>query len=153
MHDNSMKLMTYFRDTYLSDKTKSVLDIGSCCYHNQETYRPIFDGYSYVGMDIINGPNVDIVGYNNIPMKYDAVISGQVMEHVARPWEWLRQIVKYSRQYICIIAPFQHREHRYPIDTFRYLPDGMRSLFEYADIHLIESFIDRSDTIGIGSVI
>lgn len=152
MHESSMDLMRYFRNKYLPGKNKTVLDIGSMQIRRQQTYRSVFEDYKYTGMDISSGRNVDIVGFHNIVCKYDAVISGQVMEHVERPWEWIRQIALYSRRFICVIAPNTWREHRYPIDTFRYFPDGMRSLFKYANIKEIEIFSKGVDTIGIGSV-
>lgn len=36
-------------------------------------------------MDIVAGPNVNIIGFENITKKYDIIISGQVMEHVKNP--------------------------------------------------------------------
>jgi len=142
-----MKLMRYFRDKYL-DGSETVLDVGSMKIRDNETYRSLFS--SYVGMDIEAGPNVDIVGYDNIPGKFDVVISGQCMEHVKRPWDWLKNSTRYFTKYICIIAPNKAREHRYPIDTYRYFPDGMRDLFEFAGIKEIEISKVRWDTIGIG---
>ena len=72
------------------------------------------------------------------------------MEHVKRPWDWLKSLKKYYRTYICIIAPNTWIEHKSPYDTYRYFPDGMRDLFEYADIKEIEIFKDGNDTVGIG---
>lgn len=143
-----MKLMWYFRDKYL-DGSEEVLDVGSKKIKNNETYRLLFPNYT--GMDIEPGPNVDIVGYENIPQKFDVVISGQCMEHVNRPWEWLKNLVQYYTQYICIIAPNTAKQHRYPIDTYRYFPDGMRDLFNYAGIKELEIFKSKKDTIGIGA--
>jgi hypothetical protein len=151
MNADSIVLMKYFIAAYC--KGGDVLDVGSCCMHGQPTYRELFDPsrYNYMGMDVCEGPNVDIVGYESISKKYDIVISGQVMEHVKRPWDWLKNLVQYTRTYICIIAPHTHREHRYPIDTYRYFPDGMADLFDYAGIHAIEIFKSNESTIGIGN--
>ena len=38
----------------------------------------------------------------------------------------------------CIIAPAKLHEHRYPIDTFRYYPDGMRALAKYSNLKVLE---------------
>jgi len=153
MHENSMMLMTYFRDRYLLNMMGcSILDVGSMRVIKQkESYRDLFGKYNYVGMDIAPGPNVDIVGYENIKDVYDVVISGQTMEHVKRPWDWLKVLTLYFKKYICIIAPNKIKEHRYPIDTYRYFPDGMRDLFDYAEIAAIEIFRAGNDTIGIGT--
>jgi hypothetical protein len=73
------------------------------------------------------------------------------MEHVERPWEWMVNIEACFKKYVCIIAPWQWREHRHPIDTFRYMPDGMRSLFNYAKIKEIEIIKNKSGhLVGIG---
>ena len=149
MHRNSVKLMTYFRDKYI-DGSEMVLDIGCAKVANHPSYRPLF-APKYVGMDIIPARNVDIVGYENITDVFDVVISGQVMEHVSRPWDWLKSLTQYFTKYICIIAPNAHHEHRHPLDTYRYYPDGMRDLFEYAGIKELEIFKNSKDTIGIGT--
>lgn len=150
MHQNSLKLMTYFRDKYLTEGN-TILDVGSMNING--CYKGLFYlKYPYTGMDIEPGRNVDIVGFENIKEIYDVVISGQTMEHVKRPWDWLKGLTQYTRSFICIIAPNTWPEHRYPLDTYRYFPDGMRDLFEYASIHELEIFKSFNDTIGIGDV-
>ena len=132
-----------------------ILDIGSKrVKRNHNTYRRLFPPpFSYLGMDIEPGLNVDIVGYENIPnFPFDIVISGQVMEHIKYPWEWLKKLKKYFKYYICIIAPNTCVEHGYPFDTFRYFPDGMRALFEWAGIKEVEILKSGADTIGIGTI-
>jgi len=155
MHPNSMKLMKYFRDRYLLDmKGATVLDVGAMDMQSGRmgSYRSLFkQDFRYRGMDVEPGPNIDIVGYENIKGIYDVVISGQTMEHVKRPWEWLKSLTGYYREFICIIAPNTWGQHRYPIDTYRYFPDGMRDLFEYAGIKELEIFMRGKDTIGIGA--
>jgi len=157
MHNNSMRLMEYFRDKYLVDmKGCSVLDVGAMLQVGagaQRTYRELFEeDYLYAGMDLESGPNVDIVGYTSLlPHSFDVIISGQTMEHVCRPWQWLQNLSYYFKEYICIIAPNTWEEHRFPIDTYRYFPDGMRDLFDYAGIKEVEIFKSNKDTVGIGS--
>ena len=143
--------MADFRDRYLGDlKGCTVLDVGAMIVKGQQmSYRELFGDYSYTGMDVAAGKNVDIVGYDGLEM-YDVVISGQAMEHVRRPWEWLKRLASLYREYICIIAPNTWGEHRYPIDTYRYFPDGMRDLFDYAGIMPVEVRAVGKDTIGIG---
>lgn len=152
MHSNSMRLMIDFRDRYLLGmKGCSVLDVGAMIIKRGHSYREIFKSdYNYTGMDIAPGPNVGIVGFENITETYDVVISGQVMEHVNHPWDWLKSLKPYFKKYICIIAPNTWKEHKYPIDTYRYFPDGMRDLFEYAGITVFKIFKSDKDTVGIG---
>jgi hypothetical protein len=152
MHVESMHQMAYFRDKYVTPGM-SVLDIGSRRVNKRKVgvYRSLFSDCRYVGMDIVAGKNVDIVGYENIVGVFDIVISGQVMEHVLRPWDWLKNLNNYFSKYICIIAPNTGKEHRHPLDTYRYFPDGMKDLFEYAGIKELEIYRHKKDTIGIGS--
>ena len=154
MHESSMRLMEDFRDRYLGGlKGCSILDVGAAMSNKQTiTYRTLFEpDYQYTGMDIIPARNVDLVGYRKIVHGYDVVISGQVLEHIERPWEFLTRLARYFREYICIIAPNQWHEHRYPVDCFRYYPDGMRALFDHAGIIGIEFRRVGKDTIGIGT--
>jgi hypothetical protein len=148
--------MRTFRNKYLSNgRPYTVLDVGSRWVGGAggRTYREFFQPpkFTYVGMDIEAGKNVDIIGYENIKEVYDVLISGQVMEHLKRPWEWLVSLKQYFSIYICVIAPNTHKEHRHPLDTYRYFPDGMRDLFEYAEIKELEIYLEGDDTIGIGT--
>jgi hypothetical protein len=143
--------MAYFRDQYLRNmKGCTVLDVGAAQATSQMSYRSLFrDDYAYVGMDVVQGRNVDVVGYENLGV-YDVVISGQTMEHVERPWEWLSNLAGHFRHYICVIAPNTWPLHPYPIDCYRFWPDGMRALFEYARIDPVKVWSVGCDTIGIG---
>jgi len=148
--------MGYFRDKYVSKlKDPTILDVGSrkvSARSYRWTYRDVFKDYKYTGMDIIAGRNVDIVGWENILGRYDVLVTGQVMEHVKKPWEWLHFLTGYFRTYICIITPHTCDEHRHPIDTYRYFPDGMRDLFEYARIKEVEIIKGKYETVGIGGL-
>ena len=152
MHESSMRLMAHFRDRYLGDlQGCTVLDVGAmiAVEGRRASYRELFRDYQYTGMDVAPGKNVDIVGYDDLGV-YDVVISGQVMEHVRRPWEWLKVLAGLYREYICIIAPNTWKWHGSPLDTYRYFPDGMRDLFDYAGITPVEVRAVGRDTIGIG---
>lgn len=154
MHPSSMEAMNMFLCLYLDkNQTYSILDVGS--FDVNGTYKELIPNESlwkYTGMDIVPGNNVDIVGWDNIKYKYDVIISGQTLEHVKRPWDWLLNLVSHLKEngIVCIIAPHTFPEHRYPIDTYRYYPDGMRDLFEYAGIKELQIYKNVKDTIGIG---
>ena len=156
MHDASMREMALFRDKYLdAAKPLDIVDIGSMDING--CYRGLFDnpGWKYTGFDIEPGSNVDIVGFDNLQMNsYDVLISGSTLEHVKRPWDWLADLKWYIRRggLICIITHHTWPMHRYPIDTYRYYPDGMLDLFEYAGIEVVEIKRNETDTIGIGKI-
>ncbi len=113
------------------------LDVGSLDVNG--TFRPLVEGrgWHYTGLDIEPGPNVDI--FTDDPYKfpigpdaYDVVISGSTMEHVEAIWLWLPELVRVLRPggLLAIVTHWQIIEHRYPVDFWRILPDGMRFLFD-----------------------
>ena len=40
---------------------------------------------------------------------------------------------------ICILAPFNLSEHRYPVDCYRYYPDGLKALATWAGFTVIDA--------------
>ncbi|MEA4840140.1 MAG: methyltransferase domain-containing protein [Bacteroidales bacterium] len=139
--------MRYIVDTYL-DKNKKleILDVGS--YDVNGSYKSLFQNpnWSYCGLDIVEGPNVDIVSKGlydfGIDKQFDVVISGNCLEHVEAPWKWIQEVHKVVKKggLVCIITPFSVPEHRYPIDCWRILPDGYRYLLEKeSDFTILET--------------
>jgi SAM-dependent methyltransferase len=145
--------MKYFVDKYLDKNKKTdVLDVGS--YDVSGTYKPLFlnSGWSYLGLDIVEGPNVDIVSKSaydfGLEKKFDVVVSGNCLEHVEAPWKWIHEVYKATKKggLICIITPFSLGEHRYPVDCWRILPDGYRYLLEKeSDFEVLEVKINSPD--------
>lgn len=142
MHDQSMRIMNRLARQHLDvlEGARRVLDVGSMDING--TYRDLFSTWSlYVGLDMEAGPNVnhvcptlpwDLSGHE----LFDAVISGQCLEHVERPWLLVPEMARHLRPggRLVLIAPFVIHEHRYPIDAWRFLPDGMRVLVEDAGL-------------------
>ena len=106
--------MKWFAENYLTaEKKLKVLDIGS--YDVNGNYRDIFEsiGHYYKGLDMEGGPNVDIVPQNTYIWneikddEYDAVISGQALEHIEFFWITIEEIIRITKEggLICIIAP------------------------------------------------
>lgn len=153
MHKSSMKRMEWFIKNYeeffsYSDEKIRVLDIGS--YDVNGTYKTLFgEKYSYFGADIEKGPNVDIVltdiyNWNGIEdNSFDVVISGQAFEHIEYPWETIKEMTRVLKPdgFLCIIAPSSAREHRYPLDCYRYYQDGLPALIKWSGVELLHSSI------------
>lgn len=150
MHKSSYLRMEYLVNYYekiISEGREqvNVLDIGS--YAVNGSYRKIFNKefYNYCGLDMSAGPNVDIVPdniyeWNEIDNNtYDLVISGQALEHIEFPWLTIKEIERVLKPSgICIIiAPSSTLEHRYPVDCYRYYPDGMVALANWAGLNTI----------------
>ena len=89
------------------------------------------DKWEYSGLDVEKGPNVDIVVENpydwEIPdSSYDVVISGQAFEHIEFFWLTFLEMARVLKPQglIILIAPSRGPQHRYPVDCWRFYPDG-----------------------------
>ena len=83
MHYSSLVKMAQFAMEH-DQEGKTVIDIGSLDING--TYRDLFPRSTYIGVDKVKGPNVDVImdskeweELSNV----DIVISGQTLEHVA----------------------------------------------------------------------
>jgi len=144
--------MQYFAKKYLfpGDNLK-ILDVGSLDVNG--TYKDIFQkpNWRYSGLDLAEGKNVDIVSRSaydfDLPDNvFDVVVSGNCLEHVEAPWLWIDEVEKAVKPggLICIIVPFYVGPHRYPLDCWRILPDGMRYLLKKSgNLEIIECFQNK----------
>jgi len=148
MHHSSMLRMEYFVKRYLMDddsspaKHRTVLDVGS--YDVNGTYKKLFPAnkFEYTGLDMVPGPNVDIVpsfmyNWEEVASNYfDVVISGQAFEHIEFFWLTFVEMVRVLRGggLIAIIAPHGFGYHRYPTDCYRFYSDGLVALAKYANM-------------------
>ena len=139
----------------------TILDLGSQDING--TYKCFFDSpsWKYVGLDMVSGENVDIVledpySWTEIGDETaDVLISGQALEHVEYFWLTFTEIARVLKPggMCCIIAPSGGPEHRFPVDCWRFYPDGFRALARFARLELVsvatqwdsEGYIDGSD--------
>ena len=157
MHTSSYKRMKHLLDwynPYWDNKQEKIeiLDIGS--YDQNGVHRKLFNDvrYIYMGLDLVDGPNVDIVPKDTYKWdeieddKYDLVISGQVFEHIEYPWLTIKEIARILRPggFVIIIAPNAGFEHKAPFDCYRYYSDGLRALAKWADL-----FIHHASVAGV----
>jgi len=150
MHQSSIEKMTFFRDRYLSGKKNEllkILDLGSQDMNG--SYKFLFSepAWDYVGLDIAAGNNVDIVLrtpyiWSEIGSESaDVVISGQSFEHMRYFWIAMLEVARVLKPggVCCILAPSSGPEHRFPLDCWRFYPDGMVSLALFAQMEVIEA--------------
>jgi ubiquinone/menaquinone biosynthesis C-methylase UbiE len=96
---------------------------------------------------MIGGYNVDIIvenayQWNEIEDNYcDALISGQVLEHVEFPWLTITEMTRVVKPngLICIIVPSMQSLHRYPVNCQNYFFDGVIALAKYAGLEVIHA--------------
>lgn len=157
MHRSSYEKMQAFRDAYLEAYRGAelvILDVGSATVSGETgSYRDLFarPPWRYVGLDTAPGPNVDIAPHD--PYRWEAlgdgsvdvVVSGQAFEHIEWPWLTMQEIARVLRGggLACITAPSSGPVHRYPLDCWRYYPDGLPALARYAGLQVVETHWDE----------
>ena len=155
MHPSSMQFMLDFVSRYLNANAPlTVLDVGSKNLNG--TFKDLFKGWDYTGLDISEGANVDIVSEKpyNYPLpfeSYDVVISGSCLEHVEAPWIWILECARVLKKggLMAIVAPHTWEQHNCSIDCWRIFPDGMRYLLGTAGLEVLECYKQDTDTCGI----
>ena len=150
MHDNSKLLFTRHALPFFTRGVR-VLEIGPD--HVPSTYQQMVaaersrDGPAvWETVDLASRPGMTHAATNEyafpIPEAcYDVVVSGQVMEHVRKPWLWLRELARVCRAggHVLTISPVSWPYHEAPVDCWRAYPEGMRALYEDAGLEVLES--------------
>jgi SAM-dependent methyltransferase len=150
MHPSSFDKMRAFAEKYMTARRAEpliILDLGSQDFNG--SYRPLFaqPPWRYRGLDMAAGKNVDVVlrdPYRWREIKSasaDMIISGQTFEHTEFFWLTMREIARALKPggLCCIIAPSAGDEHRYPVDCWRFYPDGLRAAARYAGLEILEA--------------
>lgn len=138
-----------------------VADIGSADVNG--TYRPLIEPHwDYTGLDLRPGQNVHKVMVSEYDTGLpdntaDIVICGQVLEHCRNPFKLAAEMVRICVKggWLLIVAPFSFNEHRFPVDCWRFLPDGMRELFPADRVsckaaYIVGKFVNHRDCWFIG---
>lgn len=146
MHPEARNAMNEILNRLAVPAVYNVLDVGS--YDVNGTYRSSVEdrGWLYTGLDIEAGPNVDVVAKDpyHFPFDngtFDVVLSGSTMEHVEAIWQWIPELVRVLKPggLLSVVTHWQFPEHKYPVDCWRILPDGMKYLFDQTGL------LDRYD--------
>jgi SAM-dependent methyltransferase len=165
MHPTAFDNATKFFAKYIDGKfgpEANVLEFGS--YDCNGTLKPIFQNFKYRGLDMSEGPNVDIVANaHDVPLEsqsIDIIVSSSNFEHDDQFWVTFLEMCRLLRPggYIYICAPSTGMYHGFPGDCWRFYADSWKALEKWAvqnkfDISLVESYIDASgywqDSVGI----
>jgi SAM-dependent methyltransferase len=117
----------------------SVLDVGGANVNG--SYRTLFDDCRYTSLDLENA-DIIVKGYD-WPIEdesFDAVISGQTLEHDPQFWRTVQNMARVVRRggHIILIVPSTGPVHRHPVDCWRFLPDSMAGLAKWAALQLVK---------------
>ncbi|MBN2793026.1 methyltransferase domain-containing protein [Trichloromonas sp.] len=150
MHHSSYRHMERLLDQHAAKYVSaSIFDLGS--FDVNGSYRPLFDrpGWVYRGIDLEAGPNVDIVLRDayRLPLPVDSAdifLSGQAFEHIPYFWITFLEVARVLKPggLFFLIAPSRGPEHRYPVDCWRFYPDGYQALARYAGLEVVEAQTD-----------
>jgi len=158
MHYSSAKNAVAFFNKYLKPGDR-LLDVGSkMCDWQIFTYAQIIpDTVEYQGLDIEPGRSVDIVVKDPYRWaevssdSFDVIIAGQVLEHAEFFWLVFEEMVRVLKPggYMCVISPKLQKTHRFPVDCWRFLPDGMKALAKYTGIKCISATASHESYVEI----
>ena len=122
-----------------------VLEIGSKDYGNTPAYRSMFSDLPYVGVDLAQGKNVDVVADLTADAQqlaqafsdrsFKTVLCMSVLEHCEDPFQMARNIsiLLAPGGLVFVSVPFCWRFHPYPNDYWRFTPEGVKLLFRGLD--------------------
>jgi len=155
MHHSAYVTAEKFYEKYCKNniQNKKILDVGS--YDVNGTMKPIFEKGQYIGLDMEDGPNVDIVGVSHdIPFEkdeFDIVISSSCFEHDDMFWISFQEMCRVLKPggYMYIQAPSNGPYHGWPGDNWRFYIDSWKALEKWGkklgyDVDLIEHYIDEA---------
>jgi len=145
-YEPSVRVENVFRENIASVHRKMVLEVGTLqavpgrATHSMALF-PDIELHNYVKVDIIDGPDVDVVAdLHSLPSdwtgRFDCFIANAVFEHLERPWIAAMEVAR-------VLAPggiFLVKTHQcfpihgYPSDFFRFSDSAMRLIFEDAGL-------------------
>jgi SAM-dependent methyltransferase len=102
--------------------------------------RLLREPVNYLTADIVPGrAKLDMPDPYTIPMEnhtFDVVLALQVLEHVRQPWLWFPELVRVTRPggLVMTISPINWKYHCAPVDCWRVLPHGLKTLFDVAGL-------------------
>ena len=81
---------------------------------------------------------------------YDIVLATNVLEHVRKPWRWIKELARVTKPagHVITINPVSWPFHEAPYDCWRAYPEGMRALYEDAGLTVLLSKFDSLEVPG-----
>jgi SAM-dependent methyltransferase len=146
MHTNSKLLFQKYAIACFQPGMK-VLEIGPDTFPSSYQKLAAQDGMRWDTLDLYDSPSLT---YPKSPLysfpvpdcAYDIVLSGQVIEHVAKIWKWMPELARVVKPggRVITINPASWPYHDAPIDCWRIYPKGMEALSEEAGLKVETSY-------------
>jgi SAM-dependent methyltransferase len=145
VHPNTRKLFKkYAKPYFLSNMRVLEVGPGATPYANlQNVVGDASISWETAGVDA-SCPASYIGSEYSYPVdsdRADIVIATNVMEHVRKPWVWIKELARICKPagYVITINPVSWPYHEHPIDCWRAYPEGMTALYEEAGLKVILS--------------
>jgi SAM-dependent methyltransferase len=143
MHANTRRLFKKYAKQYFQPALR-VLEVGAAL--PSDLQRIIGDTsirWDTLGIDH-KTPYTYVGSEYSYPIEtgvFDIVIATNVMEHVRKPWIWIKELARVCKPggFVITINPVSWPYHEYPIDCWRAYPEGMMGLYEEAQLKVILS--------------
>lgn len=155
MHPSAYRAMARSIETFVpQDRHITVVDIGSATTEDRIaeglTHGALFSHLDaeVVGVDIIDGPNVDRVlkKMYRFPMgtnSTDVVVSGQVFEHIPFFWATMLEVARILRPGGVFLMTVPSRGHKHmAVDCWRIYDDGVRAMAAFSGLKLRRAVTD-----------
>ena len=144
MHLNSRLIFNkYVTPLLQSNPALRILEIGPDAFPSTYSQSADITG-AWDTVDIFPRQGLTFVATdeNAFPIasnRYDIVISGQVLEHVRKPWIWIQEVIRVCRPggFVITISPTSWPYHEAPIDCWRVYPAGMQALLEDFEVDIL----------------
>jgi SAM-dependent methyltransferase len=134
---------------------------GTVLEFGESRYKACFKTVQqYQVIDVVPGPSVDYVcdihDVSSVPEHYfDVIVCTQVLEHVERPVDALRQLhklLKHDGHLICTV-PFLAHIHYVPTDFYRFSIDAICSALGTAGFQVLEARNSGNALVTLGSLL
>lgn len=149
MRHQTREYLDKFLETH---SIKRVLDVGSLATENGAHVKDIFErhGVGYVGVDMREGDNVDVVlnGHElskRFSDEFDMVVCFDTFEHDDAWWLTLVEMKKVLKPsgWMMIGAPSRYcPEHNHPQDYWRFMPQSVDVWFK--GFENVEHIVDKN---------
>lgn len=135
-----------------------VLEVGS--YNVNGSVRDLFpDVAEYVGIDIEDGPGVDMVlSSHDLHMHwqdwFDVVLCCEMLEHDTDPRATIEQIYGVLKPggFALVTARGNGFQFHNPPDRWRFLPDGFQALFDAVGFH-VQAIVEDWQAPGLFAIV
>ena len=136
MHISALNSFIDFKNTYLKNQNNEIkiVEIGSQSI-NENIKEHLNKNHKYIGVDIVEGNNVDIVLEDPYKLPFekdtiDVVISISTFEHTEFFWLSYLEILRVLKPtgLFFLNVPSNSKYHRHSTDNWRFYPDSSQAL-------------------------